>query len=94
MEWTKNIKRAATGQNATIGATKYSLARRLLEDRVLQAFENVARMTGNETNENYQMVIKVVSAHVMPKKAFQKQKRYMQRFLRKPINMKVKDFVE
>ena len=31
---------------------------------------------------------------IMPKKALQKQKCYMRRFLKKPLDMKVKDFVE
>ena len=56
-------------------------------------FEDAACVLGNETNENYQMVIKAVTVHVMLKKTLQK-KRYMRRFLRKPIDMKVKDFVE
>ena len=39
-------------------------------------------------------MIKSVTDHIFPKKALQKQKRYIQRFLKKPLNMKVKDFVE
>ena len=34
LEWFKNIKRAAIGKNAT-GLTKFSLAKRLLEDGAL-----------------------------------------------------------
>ena len=44
LEWTTNVKRAVIGQNATTtGADKYALARRLLEDGALQAFDNAAR---------------------------------------------------
>ena len=39
-------------------------------------------------------MIKSVTTHIIPKKALQKQKCYMQRFLKKQPNMKIKDFVE
>ena len=70
------------------------LAKRLLEDGALQAFENAARTAGAKTTQNYKAVIKSVTTHIMPKKALQKQKRFMWRFLKKPLDMKVKDFVE
>ena len=70
------------------------LAKRLLEDGALQAFENAARTAGAKTTQNYKAVIKSVTTHIMPKKALQKQKCYMQRFLKKPLDIKVKDFVE
>ena len=44
--------------------------------------------------QNYKAVIKSVTTHIMPKKALQKQKNYMRRFLKKPLDMKVKDTVE
>ena len=45
-------------------------------------------------NNNYKLVNKSITAHIIPKKEFSQQKRYMQRFIRKPFNWKVKDFVE
>ena len=43
LRWMKNFYRAATGQGATTGPTKFALARRLLEGRTLTAFENAAK---------------------------------------------------
>ena len=94
LEWVKNVERAAIGQNATTGPAKFLLAKRLLEDGALQASKNAARTAGAETTQNYKVVIKAVTAHIMPKKALQKQKRHMRRFLKKPLDLKVKDFVE
>ena len=70
------------------------LAKHLLEDGALQAFKNAVRTAGAETTQNSKVVIKAVTAHIMPKKALQKQKCHMRRFLKKPLDMKVKDFVE
>ena len=39
-------------------------------------------------------MIKSVTTHIMPKKALEKQKLDMRRFLKKPLDMKVKDFLE
>ena len=88
------MERAAIGQNSTTGPAKFLLAKRLLEDGVLQAFKNAARTAGAKTTQNYKVVIKAVTAQIMPKKALQKQKRHMRRFLKKPLDLKVKDFVE
>ena len=57
-------------------------------------FQNAARTEGSKTTQNYKAVIKSVTTHIIPKKALQKQKCYMQRFLKKQPNMKIKDFVE
>ena len=46
LEWIKNVEHAAVRQNATTGPAKYALAKCLLEDGVLQAFEKVTRTAG------------------------------------------------
>ena len=43
LTWVKNVEHAAIGQNATTGPAKYALAKSLIEDRALQAFDNSAR---------------------------------------------------
>ena len=82
MEWVKNVERAAIRQNATTGPAKLLLAKVLLEDGALQAFENAARTAGAKMTQNYKAVIKAVTAHIIPKKALQKQKHHMRRFLK------------
>ena len=58
------------------------------------AFKNAATAVTTETNETFKQVIKVVTEHVFPKLAHQKQKLYMRRFLKKPRDLTVKQFVE
>ena len=82
------------GQNATTGAAKYGLSRRPLEDRAFKAFENAARMTGSERNNNYKLVINTATSYVIPKKALQHPKRDIWRFIKNPFSVKVKYFVE
>ena len=94
LEWIKSVERVAVGQNATTGPGKFLLAKHLLEDGALQAFENDTCTAGSKTTQNYKAVIKSVTNHIIPKKALQKQKHYMRRFLKKPLDMKVTDFVE
>ena len=94
LTWVKTVERADIGQNAIMGPAKYALAKCLLEDRALQAFENVERATSNQTRLNYVTIIKAVTMHIMPKRHYRNKKRYMQMFLKKPLDMEIKDFVE
>ena len=94
LRWMKNFYRAATGQGATTGPTKFALARRLLEGGTLTAFENAAKDEATETNDTLKTVLKKVTASVFPVKALQKQKRYMRRFFKKPGIMSIKAYVE
>ena len=94
LEWIKIVECAAFGQNATTSLEKFLLAKPLHQERALQAFKIAARTAGAETTQNYKAVTKSVTTYIMPNKALQKQKHYMQRFPKKPLDMKVKDFVE
>ena len=94
LRWRKNFYRAATGQGATTGPTKFALARRLLEGGTLTAFENAAKDETTETNDTLKTVLKKVTASVFPVKSLQKQKRYMRRFFKKPGIMSIKAYVE
>ena len=49
----KELTWCMTGQNATSGATKYALARRLLAVRALADFNHTATTNGNESLANY-----------------------------------------
>ena len=94
LKWVKNVKRAAKGQNMTTGPTKFALAKRLLDGGALIAFENAGTAVASETNETFKQAIKDVTEHVFPKSAYQKQKSYMRRFLKKPRDLSTKQFVE
>jgi len=89
----KNLRQVIAGQNATAGPAKYQLARRVLQGDALAAFNAAADVAGNETNEHFEVVIQGLIRHVFPRKALINQKRYMYRFLRKPRDMKIRDFM-
>ena len=88
--WKKSFARAAAGQNATNGHSKFALARRLLDGGALTAFENSASMQFTETNDTFRDTLEGLAVHIFPPKALQKQKRFMRRFLKKPFGVKVK----
>ena len=93
LRWRRNVHRALTGQNVTTGPGQYNLTRKLLDGDALMVFNLKATEVGNETVTNYKTVMAAVTAHVFPLKALQTQKRYMRRFLRKPRDMKAREFV-
>ena len=89
----KNLARCITRQNVTSGPTKYALARRLLSGRALADFDHAATANGNKSLPNYERCIQEVTLGVFPQKALQDQKRWMRRFLKKPRDMPVQDYI-
>ena len=89
----KKLTRCMSGQNATGGPTKYALARRLLAGRALADFNHAATLHANETVQNYTRCIAAVTLGVFPQKALQDQKRWMRRFLKKPREMPVREYI-
>ena len=95
-EWLKfraNVDKILQGQHVTTGPAKFLVARRLLTGDALSVF-NLAldELGANETNNSYELCMDALARHVFPKRASQLQKRYMRRFVRKPINMTTKQF--
>jgi len=94
LKWKRNVEKAISGQGATDGSSKYTLStRRLLDGNALTAFNLKAEEFDSETNPNFLDVIEDLTRHVFPIKALQTQKRYMRRFLRKPREMKTREYV-
>ena len=93
LSWKDNLKKAIKGQDVSDGPGKFAMARRLLRGDALTAFNNAALLHGSETGATYNATLKNLTVHVFPLKALQKQKRYMRRFMRKPREMKVQEFV-
>jgi hypothetical protein len=78
------------------------MARRILMGEALTAFNNAADEVysiddksdkGTESHDNYQKVILKVAAAVFPIRAYLTQKQAMRRFMRKPKDMKIRDYV-
>ena len=89
----KALRKVVHGQNATTGPSKYALARRVLQGDALAAFNEAAEQAGNESNDNFELALRGLITHVFPRKALLNQKRYMRRYLRKPQDMPIREFM-
>ena len=93
LEWKKDLESAFEGQAIKSAASKFAMTKRLLEGDPLTAFQNSIVLHGEETEEHFQSVMRDLDLHVFPKKALRIQKRHMRRQMRKPRDMRVRDFV-
>ena len=93
LDFIKNVEKVFVGQNMTAGPARYSLLRRVLQGDALAAFNRAATATGNETNDHLKTCLTELKKHIFPQKALNNQKRYMRRFLRKPREMKIREFM-
>jgi len=95
----KNLEKVILGQNVTNGPGRFIVARRLLEGDALTVFNNEAQThttnNGNasETAATFALCLDAVTKSVFPKRAVLLQKRYMRRFVRKPVGMTTRDYV-
>ena len=88
------INRVLKGQNINTGPDQYSMVHRILLGETLTAFNNAATQVGNETIGNLKIVFKKVAASVFPIRAYAIQKQSMRRFMRKPRDMKIQEYVD
>ena len=89
----RTVRKIIKGQNMTTGSAQYALLRQLLQGDALAAFDKAAKDNVTETVENYKKCVQGLIEHVFPRKALATQKRYMRRFLRKPRDMKIREFM-
>ena len=88
-----NLKRLFEGQNITTGPHKFTMVRRFLIGESLSLFEEKACTVGAETLDNFELSLRAVTNKVFPMKAINTQKRYMKKILRKPKDMRIRDFL-
>ena len=79
--------------NITAPKDKLGMAARLLAGDPLVAFENFRKALRSENENGVNIVFQNLSDYIFPKKALRYQKRYMRRFIRKPKEVKIKDYV-
>ena len=60
------LDRCITGQNATSGAAKFALTRRLLDGHAKTAFKNAAKLQGAHTNSRFQACLMAFTDDVSP----------------------------
>jgi hypothetical protein len=93
-EWLKHksaINKILVGQNIQDPSDKFCMVRRVLEGDALAVFNNAGK--GQMTNELFKDCIDAVTAHVFPSRALSTQKRYMHRYMRKPNDCKIREYV-
>jgi len=75
LKWKRNVEKTISGQGATGGPSKYTLARRLLNGDALTAFNLKAKGFKSKTNVNFLEVIEDLDRHDFPIKALKTQKK-------------------
>ena len=86
------VGKCMKGQNITAGPQMYQLVQRVLQGDAKAEFDKQARNAGNQTAANFESVMTAMTVHVFPRYAYRDQKRYLQRYLQKPTDMKVRTF--
>ena len=86
------VEKCIRGQNITSGPQMYQLVQRVLQGDAKAEFDRQADNAGNQTVANFQSVMTAMTVHVFPRYAYRDQKRYLQRYLAKPVDMKVRTF--
>jgi hypothetical protein len=97
------IDKVCKGQGITTAKEKYVMAQRIFMGEALTAFNNASEAVssaadgsdkGQESLANFELVLKKVASAVFPLKAYASQKQAMRRFMRKPREMKIRDYVD
>ena len=91
--WIKDMEKVFTGTNTNTGPARYALARRVLQGDALSAFERASATHGNETVENLKKCFESLKKHVFPLNAYQRQRHFMNRLLKKPKESTIRAFM-
>ena len=86
------VQKALVGQNVTTGPPMYKCIERVLKGYAKAEFTQQTNLVGSRSVGNFTTVMAIMTMHICPVLAFQDQKRYMYRDLRKPKTMKVCTF--
>lgn len=87
------VNKCIAGQNITAGPQMYQLVLRVLQGDAKAQFEAQTGHFGAQNPRNFKSVMAAMTVHVFPRYALRDQKRYLQRYLEKPLKMKVRKFV-
>ena len=86
------VQKALVGQNVTTGPSMHDYMERVLKGDAKKEFTQHANLVGSRTVGNFVTVMATMIMHIFPVLAYQDEKRYMYRYLRKPKTMKVSTF--
>ena len=88
-----NIKKVFKGLNLTTGQAQFAIVDRVLKGDAHAAFSRFAGTHGAQTPGNMSQCLDDLIEHFLPKRALTYQKRAMRRFMRKPVDMTMRDFM-
>ena len=93
LKFQTNLQKIIKGQILKTGPQWYAITKNLLMGESLRVFEQQATYIGNETEDNYKVVIKGLTDHSLPPKALLIQKRYLHQGMYKPQGIKMREFI-
>ena len=88
-----NLDKALVGQHITDGPGRYTFTERLLKGDALATFRLKTLEVGTRTVDHFNEVMAQLTAHIFPVHAYREQKRFLRRFLKKPKDWTVREFV-
>ena len=86
------VQKSLVGQNITTGPSIYKCIENVLKGDAKAEFPQQADLVDSRTVANFTRVMTTMTVHVFPTYAYHDQIRYMQRYLRKPPDMKLRSF--
>ena len=92
LKFIDNFNMIVRGQNITMAEDKFGMMRNLLREDCLRVFEQGAVEAGEVSDQSFLTCVHKLVTYCFPKNALAIQKRYMRRFLRKPRDMKIREF--
>ena len=81
------------GQDLSTGPQKYGMTQNILFGESLRVFDHKTWYRGTETNYNYNLAMKELMNHLLPPKAINIHKRYLQRGIYKPCDTKIREVI-
>ena len=86
------VQKSLVGQNVTTGPPMYKCMEMVLKGDAKAEFLQKAYLVDSQRVANFITVMATMTVHIFPTYAYRDQRRYMQRYLRKPPDMKVRSF--
>ena len=82
-----------TGQNITSGPARFQQAERSLKGECLATFKLKSTRFAQRTVPNFEVILNQMTSHIFPVNAYREQKRYLRRYVKKPKDLSVRDFI-
>ena len=86
------VQKSHVGQKATSGPPMYKCMEKVLKRDTKAEYLQKPNLVGSQTVANFTTVMATMTIHIFPTYAYCDQRQYMQRYLRKPPDMKVCPF--